>query len=71
LYAQFWQEPSLDSRSQDGWRRKSLAMAARNQGIPVQDTHRALPDCRLKAALVQAVAGEAPATWNGLQALAG
>ena len=71
LYAQFWQEPSLDSRSQDGWRRKSLAMAARQQGVVVQETHRALPDCRLKAALVQALAGEAPATWQGLQALAG
>ncbi|KXJ32945.1 3'-5' exonuclease [Pseudomonas sp. HUK17] len=71
LYAQFWQEPSLDSRSQDGWRRKSLAMAARQQGIAVQETHRALPDCRLKAALVQALGEDAPATWSGLQALAG
>ncbi|GAC1036682.1 hypothetical protein thsps117_14390 [Pseudomonas sp. No.117] len=71
LYAQFWQEPSLDSRSQDGWRRKALAMAARQQGVAVQETHRALPDCRLKAALVQALAGAAPATWRGLQALAG
>jgi len=70
-YAQFWQEPSLDSRSLDGWRRKALAMAARSQGIPVLETHRALPDCRLKAALVQALAGEAPATWQGMQALAG
>ncbi|WP_236712092.1 3'-5' exonuclease [Pseudomonas sp. EpS/L25] len=71
LYAQFWQEPSLDSRSQDGWRRKALAMAARNQGVTVQDTHRALPDCRLKAALVQALASESPATWQAVQALAG
>lgn len=71
LYAQFWQEPSLDSRSQDGWRRKALAMAARQQGVTVQETHRALPDCRLKAALVQALAGAAPATWRGLQTLAG
>ncbi|WCE06744.1 3'-5' exonuclease [Pseudomonas sp. JBR1] len=71
LYAQFWQEPSLDSRSQDGWRRKSLAAAARQQGVAVQETHRALPDCRLKAALVQALADEAPATWHGVQALAG
>jgi len=46
-------------------------MAARQQGVVVQETHRALPDCRLKAALVQALAGEAPATWQGLQALAG
>ncbi|WP_288479229.1 3'-5' exonuclease [uncultured Pseudomonas sp.] len=60
LYAQFWQEPSLDSRNQDGWRRKALAMAARQQGIPVQETHRA---CRWTIWSTSPPAPARPARW--------
>ncbi|WP_394242101.1 exonuclease domain-containing protein [Halopseudomonas laoshanensis] len=60
-YAQLWQEPTASAQSADGWRWKALTEACRAQGIPVGRAHRALEDCLMTQALVNAMAGE-PAT---------
>lgn len=60
-YAQLWQEPTTSAQSADGWRWKALTEACRAQGIPVGRAHRALEDCLMTQALVNAMAGE-PAT---------
>lgn len=60
-YAQLWQEPTTSAQSADGWRWKALTEACRAQGIPVGRAHRALDDCLMTQALVNAMAGQ-PAT---------
>ncbi|WP_022964118.1 3'-5' exonuclease [Halopseudomonas pelagia] len=57
-YAQLWQEPTACAQSADGWRWKALTEACRAQGIPVGRAHRALDDCLMTQALVNAMAGE-------------
>ena len=60
-YAKLWQEPGISSHSDEPWRWKSLTEACRAQGISVGRAHRALDDCLMTQALVNAMAAE-PAT---------
>lgn len=55
-YAQLWQEPTKHPRNSTGWRWKSLTAACEAQGIPTQGAHRATADCRMKQALIHAMA---------------
>lgn len=57
-YAQLWQEPTASAQSANGWRWKALTEACRAQGIPVGRAHRALDDCLMTQALVNAMASE-------------